>query len=75
MRFFAGLIAGLVVGYCIILFGWVAYTNVVAHRDFEGAASMQVAFFFAPLGGIVMGVALGLWFQLRSRQVIKPNNS
>jgi len=34
VRFFAGLIAGLVVGYCIILFGWVAYTNVVAHRDF-----------------------------------------
>jgi hypothetical protein len=67
MRFFAGFIAGLVIGYCIVLFGWVALTNVVAVRDFEGAAAMQVAFFFAPLGGIVMGVAVGLWFQLRKR--------
>ena len=65
MRFLLGLIGGLVAGYCIVLFGWVAYTNIAAARDFEGAAAMQVAFFFAPLGGLVTGVALGVWLQLR----------
>ena len=70
MRFIGGFIAGLVVGYCAVLFGWVALTNVVTVSHFEGAAAMQVAFFFAPLAGIVTGVALGLWFQLR-----KPSTS
>jgi len=67
VRFIAGFIAGLVIGYCIVLFGWVALTNLAAVRDFEGAAAMQVAFFFAPVGGLITGVALGLWFQLRKR--------
>ena len=51
MRFVLGFLFGLVVGYSVVLFGWVAYTNLVNVRDFEGAASMQVTFFFAPLGG------------------------
>ena len=41
------LLLGLVAGYCVILFTWVGYTNLVRVNDFEGAASMQVAFFFA----------------------------
>ena len=65
MRFVAGLIAGLVLGYCAVLFGWVAFTSVFAYRDFEGAATMQVAFFFAPLGAIVLGLVLAFWFQSR----------
>ena len=51
MRFLLGFFLGLVAGYCVVLFGWMAYTNLAMFRDFEGAAAMQVAFFFAPLGG------------------------
>ncbi len=51
MRFLLGFFLGLVAGYCVVLFGWMAYTNLANVRDFEGAAAMQVAFFFAPLGG------------------------
>jgi hypothetical protein len=59
MRFIVGFLFGLVAGYFIVLFGWVAYTNLVGVRDFEGAASMQVAFFFAPLGGIIRRIGAG----------------
>jgi hypothetical protein len=38
-RFILGLVLWTVAGYCIVLFGWVAYTNLVHVRDFEGAAS------------------------------------
>jgi hypothetical protein len=60
MRFVVGFFFGLVVGYCVVLFGWVAYTNLVNFRDFEGAATMQTAFFFAPLGGLLAGLVLGI---------------
>ncbi len=65
MRFILGFVVGLIVGYCLVLFGWVALSNIVRVRDFEGAASMQVAFFFAPLGGLVCAIALGAWLQRR----------
>jgi hypothetical protein len=32
-----GFSSGLVAGYCVVLFGWVAYTNLVNLRDLEGA--------------------------------------
>ena len=67
MRFVLGFLLGLVAGYCVVLFGWVAYTNLVNVRDFEGAASMQVAFFFAPLAGLLTGLVLGIWWQRRKR--------
>jgi hypothetical protein len=67
MRFTGGFVLGLVAGYCLVLFGWVAWTNVAGFRDFEGAASMQVAFFFAPLCGVLAGLALGIWWQARKR--------
>ena len=35
MRFFGGFLFGLVTGYCIVLFGWVGYTNVVSVNDFK----------------------------------------
>jgi hypothetical protein len=73
MRFVLGFMLGLVVGYCIVLFGWVAYTNFVDVSDFEGAASMQVAFFFAPLGGLVTGIGLGIWWQTRNIQSLNSN--
>ena len=67
MRFMAGFVLGIVAGYCTVLFGWVAYTNLVHVRDFEGAASMGVASFYAPLGGLLTGGALGIWWQMRNR--------
>ena len=67
MRFVLGFVLGLVAGYGIVLFGWVGYTNVVHVTDFEGAASMQVAFFFAPLGALITGLVLGIWLQARRR--------
>jgi hypothetical protein len=67
MRFIVGFVLGLAAGYCGVLFGWVAYTNLVAVGDFEGAASMQVAFFFAPLGGLLTGLSLVIWWQMRKR--------
>jgi hypothetical protein len=66
VRFLAGLIAGLIAGYCTVLFGWVAYSNIAAIRDFEGAAAMRVAFFFAPPGCGSYGRCPGsVWFQWR----------
>lgn len=62
----AGFVIGAVLGYCIVLFGWVAYTNIVDYHDFEGAASMGVAFFFAPLGGIVLGIFGAIWLARRA---------
>ncbi len=67
MRFVFGFLIGLVAGYCIVLFGWVAYTNLVDFRDFEGAATMQIAFFFAPMGALFTGLVLGIWWQKRKR--------
>ncbi len=67
MRFVGGFLFGLVAGYCIILFGWVGYTSLVRVNDFEGAASMQVAFFFAPVGGLLTGLLLGIWWQTHKR--------
>jgi hypothetical protein len=67
MRFVLGFLLGLAVGYGVVLFGWVAYTNLVNVRDLEGSASMQVAFFFAPLGGLLTGLVFGIWWQTRKR--------
>lgn len=52
---FLGFIGGLMLGYCVILFGWVAYTNLVDVMDRGGAMTMGIAFFFAPLGGVIAG--------------------
>jgi hypothetical protein len=67
MRFLGGFLLGIVAGYCIILFGWVGYTNLVHVNDFEGAATMQVGFFFAPVGALLTGLLLGIWWQTRKR--------
>jgi hypothetical protein len=58
---FFGFVLGAAIGYCVVLFGWVAYTNLVDYRDFEGAATMGVAFFLAPIGAIIVGIAGAIW--------------
>lgn len=64
---FAGFGSGAVVVYCAVLFGWVAYANVVGYHDFEGAAAMGIVFFFAPLGAVVLGIAGAILLALRTK--------
>lgn len=52
---FLGFIGGLIAGYCIVLFGWVAYTNIADVSDMGGGKAMGVAFFFAPVGAVIAG--------------------
>lgn len=56
-----GFVAGLVVGYCAVLFGWVLYTDIVAVSDMGGGKAMGIAFFFAPLGGLIAGFIGAVW--------------
>jgi TRAP-type C4-dicarboxylate transport system permease small subunit len=53
---FLGFIGGLIAGYCIILFGWVAYTTIADVSDMGGGKTMGIAFFFAPVGGVIAGI-------------------
>jgi hypothetical protein len=39
-----------------VLFGWVAYTNIFDVGDLGGAKAMGIAFFFAPIGGVLVGI-------------------
>lgn len=57
-----GFAVGTVVGYAITLFGWIAYADLAAVVDRDGGKIMGVAFVFAPLGGVVLGLlaAFGL---------------
>lgn len=57
---FLGFIGGLIAGYCLILFGWVAYTNIADVSDMGGGKAMGVAFFFAPIGGVIAGAICAL---------------
>jgi hypothetical protein len=52
---FIGFIGGLVLGYCAVLFGWVAYTNIFDVGDLGGAKPLGIALFFAPIGGVLVG--------------------
>lgn len=61
-----GFFGGLVAGYCAVLFGWVAYTNLFDVFDREGAMAMGVAFFFAPVGAVLAGIAGAVWLARRA---------
>jgi hypothetical protein len=56
-----GFIGGLILGYCIVLFGWVAYTNLFDVIDRDGGMAMGIAFFFAPIGGVILGFIGAFW--------------
>jgi hypothetical protein len=53
---FIGFICGLALGYCAVLFGWVAYTDIFNVADLGGGKAMGIAFFFAPIGGVIAGI-------------------
>jgi hypothetical protein len=60
-----GFIGGLVLGYCIVLFGWVAYTDLFDVADLGGGKAMGIAFFFAPIGGVLTGFLCAVWLVRR----------
>ena len=53
-------ILGTIIGYLAILFGWIAYTEMAGIFDREGAMIMGVAFFFAPIGGLLLGLVASI---------------
>jgi hypothetical protein len=53
---FIGFICGLALGYCAVLFAWVAYTDIFNVADLGGGKAMGIAFFFAPIGGVIAGI-------------------
>jgi hypothetical protein len=58
-----------IVGFLAIAFGYVAYADQPGYLDREGATGMAVVFFYAPLGGIIIGAISGLLiFKWRSRR-------
>ena len=44
------------VGFLAMAFGYVAYADSTHYFDREGATGMAVVFFYAPLGGILLGI-------------------
>jgi hypothetical protein len=49
-------ILGTVVGFLAIAVGYTTYADSTNYFDREGATGMAVVFFYAPLGGIIVGV-------------------
>jgi hypothetical protein len=57
-----------IAGFLAIAFGYVAYADQASYLDREGATGMAVVFFYAPLGGIIVGAVSGfLIFKVLSR--------
>jgi hypothetical protein len=50
------LIGGTILGCLAIAFGYIAYADSTNYFDREGATGMGVVFFYAPLGGLVIGI-------------------
>jgi hypothetical protein len=48
-----------IAGFLVIAFGYVAYADQANYLDREGATGMAVVFFYAPLGGIIIGAVSG----------------
>lgn len=67
----AGFVGGVIAGYCVVLFGWIAYTELFDILDREGAKVMGVAFGFAPLGGLLAGIAGAVWAARRVRKSLQ----
>lgn len=61
-----GFVVGLVLGYLLILFGWVGYALIAHVGDHDGGKMMGVAFFAAPLGGVAAAFIGAFWLALRA---------
>jgi hypothetical protein len=54
LRALFGLLAGLVLGWCAIFFGWVALAT--PNPTLSGGDAMGMAFFVAPAGAVVVAI-------------------
>ncbi len=48
--------AATVIGYFVVLFGWIAYAVVFDIADREGSRAMGMVFIIAPAGGAMIGL-------------------
>lgn len=58
MRRVGMFLAGLVLGYLVILFGWIGYAELAGVVDRDGGKGMAIAFLVAPVGAVVSGIVL-----------------
>lgn len=58
MRRVGMFLAGLVLGYLVILFGWIGYAELAGVTDRDGGKIMGVAFLIAPTGAVLAGIVL-----------------
>ncbi|MFN0116197.1 MAG: hypothetical protein ACKVPY_16120 [Paracoccaceae bacterium] len=56
MRIIGWAVLGLLGGAGVAFGLGLAWLSFIVENDFEGGASMAVAFFFTPLGGLIGGV-------------------
>jgi hypothetical protein len=61
-----GFVAGLVLGYLLILLGWVGYALFAHVGDRDGGKLMNILFLAAPLGGMAAGLIGAFWLSLRA---------
>ncbi len=59
-RALLGFLAGLVLGYAAILFGWVAFAT--PDRTSSGGDIMAIGFVVAPMGSLVLAAVGAIWF-------------
>ncbi len=57
-----GFVVGLIGGYCAVLFGWLAYSELAGVHDMDGGKIMNIAFAFAPAGAVVAAIILAVAF-------------
>ena len=65
----AAFVGGLIAGWALIFFGWVAFESVVPVANDSGGADMGVAFGFAPMGAVVVGIVCAVIVARRHRAV------
>jgi membrane associated rhomboid family serine protease len=61
-----GFVAGLLLGYFAVIFGWVGYSLYARIGDVDGGKLMGIVFLAAPLGGLAGGLIGAFWFALRA---------
>jgi hypothetical protein len=61
-----GFCLGLAIGYVVIYFGWVAYSQQFHVFDRDGSKIMRVELEWAPMGAIAMGLLLAFGLALRA---------
>lgn len=61
-----GFVAGLVLGYLLVVLGWVFYAVIAQVGDRDGGKLMSIMFLAAPIGGMAAGLIGAFWLALRA---------